>query len=141
MRIGRTSEYFDLTLRGGLPRSAGGPEGLNVDADVRSGPFAGRKEAVWIALEVWRDFLEALTTLNASRRGSAYLSSIRPNELKLTIRSDSREGRVFMVEGELGDLKYVGDQPVVTKVTFGFEIDPAALPPMVTELQGWLEPA
>ena len=90
---------------------------------------------MWILRQVWIDFCEQLTRLEAERRGSATVESMSPKELRLTIRSTDSAGHMA-VDGQIGYRGVFGE----TLLLFApIDFDPSVLPQLVREACGMFE--
>lgn len=90
------------------------------------GHFRGTSESVYVSLESFRVFLEALASLDSKRNGVAELESQSPGELlfRLGVSSPSRR---LVAEGYVGALFFVHDKWCRAQVEFCVDLDPSTL--------------
>jgi hypothetical protein len=97
------------------------------------GDFSGHYDHVWVEQAQLERFVAEVKQLERTRRGSAALEAMSPEELLLRINVIDVTGRVA-VTVQLRRQGYVGQKHQRFGVEGGFELEPSTLPALVREL-------
>lgn len=96
-----------------------------VSIRVHSHGFSGNSD-FWVFRNVLESFCSSLIALEHAQEGEAFLESISPNELNITIRTLSSSGN-FAVVGTTGHMIYEKNSKIWHSVSFGFEFEPSQM--------------
>ena len=125
LRFWQGENYFELEVAPEEDVSLQSYGDAYVTVEVSSNGFRGHND-LWVSAEGLRGFCRALVALEASRRGTAELESISPDELRLKVHSVTSRGHVA-VSGKTGYLIQHESGGFWHSVEFGFEFDPSQL--------------
>ena len=126
MRIGSDIEYLEIIEIERLPEGTPCAGDVKVSVLVQFKEFSGKYSEVWLELPVINYFLDELTRLEDSRRGSASIESMSPDEFYLEIRSSDSPGHME-VEVSLQRFQYSGPKYWPIKLSGGFQVEPETI--------------
>jgi hypothetical protein len=139
MLIGNESEHVELVELERLPAHLPTPGDVRVKATVTLQQFSGTYSEVWFEQPVLVAFMEQLKALVESRKGTAKLESMGPDEFALELRSMETPGD-YEASVRLGRYQYSGPTYWLTTISGGLEIDPKQLPSVLAGFQAMIDP-
>lgn len=106
------------------------------EVKVKAGGFEGRNEKVWTAREEIERFPQSLRQLADSRRGSAELRSMSPDDFIFVVRLVDTSGHI-VIEGQVARHYYVATKTVsrTNSIQFSIDFDPSRLPNLLAEFE------
>jgi hypothetical protein len=129
---------LQLRLLGLAKDQRGVPADPHLAVAATSGSFSGSNPSVHVSRTDWDAFLRDLERLEASRTGEATVTSMSPGALELRIAAVDRLGHLAVV-GQISDhVLGRGHQRVTSRIAFEIELDPAALPALLSSLRSLL---
>lgn len=131
--------FVEVLLVKRTPPNQCGAGDLHLRVRVAFSTFRGDNEEVWVAARDFQDFLSALQSLEAQRRGSATLLSVSPGELEMEVHSTDRAGHMA-VSGQLGRWCYAGGEGLSwCQIPFHFDFCPSLLPELLADFRSMAE--
>lgn len=97
------------------------------------GDFSGRYDQVWVEQAQLERFIAETTELERTRRGTATLQAMSPDEFLLHIKVIDAAGHVA-VTVQIRRRGYVGQEHQRFGLEGGFELEPSTLPALVRAL-------
>lgn len=89
---------------------------------IQNRDFKGYKKDVWIELDLLKEFIENLKILEKTRRGSASMDSMSPEEFQIKIETYDLSGHMIL---NYNISQYSSWVPKINRIslTGGFELD------------------
>ena len=124
MKIGIDCEYIEIVELDRTPiDSPCGAGDVNVKVSVQLQDFRGMYGGIWFEVTAIKDFIGSLESLDISRKGSAKITSMSPEEFALEIRSSDNLGHME-IEVYLHRYQYSGSKNWPIYLRGGFEAQP-----------------
>lgn len=89
---------------------------------VQNGDFRGSNKDVWIELDLLKKFIDNLKILEKTRRGSALLNSMSPEEFEIKIETYDLSGHMIL-NYKISQYTHHIPKTKVISLTGGFELD------------------
>lgn len=135
MIIRDDAQSLEITLNERGPAGTQAASDLRLNVGVVCPAFSGRNDTAWVQGFDWDRFIEDLQRLDKSRRGEATLTAMSPHDFQLRIFAADKAGHII-AEGWVGRDYYAVQSTVKEHhVSFGIEIDPSILPPLIEQLE------
>ena len=96
--------------------------------------FSGRTSSVWASQSDLENFVAALATLEAERKGEAVLVSQSPGELNFRLSSTDAAGHM-RADITVSRFFCTRRQWETATISFGFDFDPSRLPPLLRDFR------
>jgi hypothetical protein len=122
----------ELAWLGGGSPNLPDAEDLRLSARVVCREFAGASGDTWVLGSAWRVFLLDMSHLERSRRGSARIESLSPDELVLEFRAVDALGHI-VVAGHVSQRRPSVGGEHEARLEFAFDFDPGLLADVVRE--------
>ena len=137
--IGRDDEHLQLEAMEWVPAHHPMPGDVRVQVTLRLQDFCGSYSGVWLSKPELERFLKELESLEDSRKATARLDAVSPNEFSLELRPYGHLGH-FEASVLLGRHQFSGPSCWPTTLCGGFEVDPAGLPSILSGFRALLVP-
>lgn len=89
---------------------------------VQDGDFKGYNKDVWIELDLLKDFIDNLKILEKTRRGSASMNSMSPEEFQIKIETYDLSGHMIL-NYKISQYAHLMPKTNIISLTGGFELD------------------
>ncbi len=139
MLIGRDKECIEIVELERVPGHLPTPGDVRVKATVTLQLFSGSHSDVWLSQPDLAAFVKQLRIVVDSRKGTAKLEAMSPDEFSLELRATDSLGH-YEVSVRLCRYQYSGPTHWLTAVSGGFEFEPDQLPSILAAFQALLEP-
>lgn len=125
MRIESLDNHFEMNLAIEEDHSLPSLETAYLALDFSSHGFSGSNE-LWVSSAALVTFCQTLVALEQTRRGEAWLESLRPGELRLRVHAPDTDGPL-VIEGSTGYAIGAAHGDYWHEARFGFEFEPRQL--------------
>ena len=123
MKIGSDNEFIELVELERNPKRTLCAGDIKLQVNLKLQDFNGTYSGVWLEASAMMEFHNELEALEESRKGSARITSMSPEEFILEIRSSDNLGHLE-IKTQLHRHQYSGPKYWPIYLRGGFEVQP-----------------